>query len=161
MCGPQPQNTFTEHSPETESTPPPKIESPPEYHPTNELLDNEEQNEYYEVETEPTPPDITDLCTPITNYARDQINELDVTNGWERIEPDIIPDHGPFTGIQGINMSGNSRELEDFFNDIFEERMFTIMADETNNYARRKICDVMAGRGSCSTNGSLQPPPAC
>ena len=72
MHGPQPQSTFTEHSPENESTPPHEIESPPEYHPTNELSDNEDQNEYYEVETEPTPPDITDLCTPITNYARDQ-----------------------------------------------------------------------------------------
>ena len=145
--GHQPQSTVTEICPETQSSPPHEIEFPPDYHPHNELSDIEDQNEYYEVETEPTPPDIIDRCTPITNYARDQINEFDVANGWEKIEPDVIPDHGPLTGIQGINMGGgNSREPEDFFNDLFEERMFTIMADETNNYARRKITEIMAGR---------------
>ena len=141
-----PQTQNTDHSPQTQSSPPHEIEFPSDYHPDNEVSHNEDENEYYEVETEPTPPDMTDLCTPITNYSRDQINEFDVTTGWEKIEPDIIPDHGPFTGIQGINMSGNSREPEDFFNDIFEERMFTIMAEETNNYARRKIRELMAGR---------------
>ena len=85
------------------------------YHPINELSDIEDQNEYYEVETEPTPPDITDRCTPITNYARDQINESDVANGWEKIEPDVIPDHGPFTGIQGINMGGELPGTGRFF----------------------------------------------
>ena len=119
--GHQPQCTVTEICPGTQSSPPHEIEFRPDYHPHNELSDIEVQNVYYEVETEPTPPDIIDRCTPITNYARDQINELDVANGWEKIEPDVIPDHGPFTGIQGINMGGNSREPEDFFNDLFEE----------------------------------------
>ena len=141
-----PQTQNTDHSPQTQSSPPHEIEFPSDYHPDNEVSHNEDENEYYEVETEPTPPDMTDLCTPLTNYSRDQINEFNVTTGWEKIEPDIIPDHGPFTGIQGINMSGNSREPEDFFNDIFEDRMFTIMAEETNNYAHRKICELMAGR---------------
>ena len=34
----------------------------------------------------------------------------------------------------------------DFFNDIFEDRMFTIMAEETNNYACQKIREIMQGR---------------
>ena len=143
-----PESENTDHSLQMQSSPPHEIEFPQEYNTDNQLRtsESEDQNEYYEVETEPTPPDITDLCTPITNYSTDQINDLDLANGWEKIEPDIKPDHGPFTGIQGLNMSGNSREPEDFFKDIFEDRMFTIMAEETNNYARRKIRQLMAGR---------------
>ena len=34
-------------------------------------IKNEDVNQYYEVETEPTPPDFTELCTPSTNYSRD------------------------------------------------------------------------------------------
>ena len=141
---PQHQTTVNDNAPENETILPP--ESPPQYYRTNDISDIEDHHEYYEVEIEPTPPDITDLCTPITNFSRDEVNEVDVVNGWEKIEPDIIPDYGPFTGIQGINMEGNSREPEDFFNNLFEERMFTIMADETNSYARIKIRKLMAGR---------------
>lgn len=142
----QHQSTVNDNPPENETNLPP--ESPIQYQLANDnyLSDIEDQHEYYEVEIEPTPPDITDLYTPITNYSRDQVNEVDVANGWEKIEPDIIPDYGPFTGIQGINMDGHSREPEDFFNNLFEERMFTIMAEETNSYARRKIREIMAGR---------------
>ena len=43
-------------------------------------------------------------------------------------------------------MSTDSRLPEDFFNDIFDNRMFTIMAEETNNYARKKIREIMQGR---------------
>ena len=43
-------------------------------------------------------------------------------------------------------MSTDSRLPEDFFNDIFDDRMFTIMAEETNNYARKKIREIMQGR---------------
>ena len=43
--------------------------------------------------------------------------------GWERIEPDIFPDHGSFTDTQALNMSTNSHEPEDFFSDIFDDRM--------------------------------------
>ena len=32
-------------------------------------------------------------------------------------------------------MSTDSHLPEDFFNDIFDDRMFTIMVEETNNYA--------------------------
>ena len=43
-------------------------------------------------------------------------------------------------------MSTDSQLPEDFFNDIFDDRMFTIMAEETNNYAQKKICEIMQGR---------------
>ena len=70
---------------------------------------------------------------PIKNYSRDKLVDSDVQEGWKRIEPDIIPDHGPFTDTQDLNMSTNSCEPEDFFKHIFDDRMFTMMAEETKN----------------------------
>ena len=105
----------------------------------NHPPDNEDDNDYYQIETHTTNSQNDDDFTPITNYLRDEIIDSDLQEGWEKIEPDIIPDHCPFTDSEGINMSTNSHEPEDFFNDIFEDRMFTIMAEETNNYARRKL----------------------
>ena len=43
-------------------------------------------------------------------------------------------------------MSTESHLPEDFFNDIFDKRMFIIMAEETNNYACQKIRQIMQGR---------------
>ena len=42
-------------------------------------------------------------------------------------------------------MSTNLHEPEAFFNDIFEDRMFTIIAEETNNYAHQKLREIMQG----------------
>ena len=97
--------------------------------------DVDDTNDYYEVQTELPNTHSNVQFTPILNYPRDEILEYDVEQGWEKIEPDIIPDHCPFTGTQGINMTNDSQLPEDFFNDIFDDRMFTIMAEETNNYA--------------------------
>ena len=120
-------------------------------HPSNSFQntlssDVEDTNDYYEVQTELPNTDSNVQFTPIVNYPRDEILDCDVEQGWEKIQPDIIPDHCPFTGTQGINMSTDSHLPEDFFNDIFDDRMFTIMAKETNNYARKKIREIMQGR---------------
>ena len=45
-----------------------------------------------------------------------------------------------------MNFETNSREPEVFFNQLFDNRMFTIMAEETNNYARQQITRMMGGR---------------
>ena len=111
----------------------------------NHPPDNEDDNDYYQIKTHTTNSQNDDDLTPITNYLRDEIIDSDLQEGWEKIEPDIIPDHCPFTDSEGINMSTNFCEPEDFFNDIFEERMFTIMAEETNNYARWKKREIMQG----------------
>ena len=117
-------------------------------HPPNSMqdtlsLDVEEINNYYEVQTELPNRDSNLQFTPIVNYPRDEILDCDIEQGWEKIQPDIIPDHCPFTGSLGLNMSTDSRLPEDFFNDIFDDRMFTIMAEETNNYAWKKIREIM------------------
>ena len=108
--------------------------------------DVDNTNDYYEVQTEIPNTHSNVQFTPIFNYPRTEILDCDVEQGWEKIEPDIIPDHCPFTGTQGMNMTTNSQLPEDFFNDIFDNRMFTIMAEETNNYAQIKIRETMQGR---------------
>ena len=115
-------------------------------HQDNSSSDNDDPNDYYEVEREVVPTQTPREFTPIINFPRDQILDCDVQQGWEKIEPDIIPDHCQFTDCESLNMSTESRLPEDFFNDIFDERMFTIMAEETNNYARQKIRHIMQGR---------------
>ena len=46
----------------------------------------------------------------------------------------------------GLNFETNSREPEVFFDQLFGNRMFTIMAEETNNYVRQQIMRIMGGR---------------
>ncbi|MCG8621797.1 MAG: hypothetical protein MJE68_07345, partial [Proteobacteria bacterium] len=97
----------------------------------------EEANHYYVIEEEEVNPseDITEI--PIVNYPRDKIFPEDEENGWKKIENDDVPDYGPFLGHQGINLDTESRNPEDFFNNLFSPRMFTIIAEATNNYARK------------------------
>ena len=120
--------------------PQPENNSPPETHGLHNNLpsDIEENTDYYGIQTETTNPNENNNFTPIINYSRDKLVHSDVQEVWERIQPDIIPDHGPFTDTQGLSMSTNSCEPEDFFNDMFDDRMFTIMAEETNNYATKR-----------------------
>ena len=107
--------------------------------------DIEENTDYYEIHTENSNATETNNFIPIIKYSRHKIEVLDIQEGWERIQPDIIPDYRPFTDNQGLNMSTNSCLPEDFFNDIFDERMFTVM-EETNNYTGKKICEILQGR---------------
>ena len=108
----------------------PQSHSPQQTHSLQSNLpsDIEENNDYDEVQTETTNPIEDKKFIQIINYSRDKLVDSDVQEGWGRIEPDIIPDHGPFTDTQGLSMSTNSRKQEDFFNDMFDVRMFTIMA---------------------------------
>ena len=45
-----------------------------------------------------------------------------------------------------LNFETNSREPEVFFNQLFDNRMFIIMAEKTNNYARQQIMKIMGRR---------------
>ena len=108
--------------------------------------DLEDTNNYYEVQTEIPNTHSNLQFTTIVNYPRGEILDCEVEQGWEKIQPDIIFDHCPFTGTLGLNISTDTHLPEDFFNDIFYNRMFTIMAVETNNYTRKKICEIMQGR---------------
>ena len=63
-----------------------------------------------------------------------------------RVENDQVPDHGLFTEVEDLNFSTESRKPEDFFNQLFDESMYKIMAQQTNTYAHDKIRDVLQGR---------------
>ena len=43
-------------------------------------------------------------------------------------------------------MNTTSHNPEDFFNNLFDDRMYTIIIEETNNYARQQIMKVMENR---------------
>ena len=60
-----------------------------------------------------------------------------------KVENDEVPDHGPFTDFEGLNFSTESRKPEDSFNQLFDESMYTRMAQEINSYAHDKIRKVL------------------
>ena len=59
-------------------------------------------------------------------------------NEWEYETIDSGPLTGPFLSKSSSNIRYLHGEPEIFFNSLFDERMWTILADATNNYARSK-----------------------
>ena len=118
-----------------------EVDFPPEYF-QNETTDNRNYSDentiddYYEIEPTTGTGNLqwnqNIELNPITNFSRDTELEEDVLNGWRKVENDQVPDHGPFTDIEGLNFSMESPKPKDFFNQLFGESMFTIMARETN-----------------------------
>ena len=70
----------------------------------------------------------------------------DIDNSWEKLDIDEVPDQGPFKETPGLNLDTESRKPEDFFNNFFDDRMFTIIADATNDYAYKKIRSLLEDR---------------
>ena len=77
---------------------------------------------------------------------RDTELEEDVLSGWKKVKNDEVSDHGLFTDFEGLNFSTESRNPEDFSNQLFDELMYTTMSQETNSYAHDKIRKVLQGR---------------
>ena len=121
-------------------------------HLPNHYLNNIEspsEDDYYIIEDyRPSPPPENNnlLGTQIVNCQGDAELEEDVENGWHRITNDLPPDNPQFTDILGLNFDTQSCEPEIFFNQLFDQRMLTIIADKTNNYARQQIAKIMGGR---------------
>ena len=69
-----------------------------------------------------------------------------VLNSWKKVKNNEVPDHSPFTDFEGLNFSTESHNLEDFSNQLFDELMYTRMAQETNLYTHDKIRKVLQGR---------------
>ena len=98
--------------------------------PDNDSSDNDEVNNYYIIETACPPSQPSGYkTTQIQNYSRDTIIQEDVDNGWEQVDEDSKPDHGPFMATSGISLD-----------------MFTIIADVTNEYAQGKIRSILGKR---------------
>ena len=107
--------------------------------------DNETEEYDYIIQTQ-TNENPLPVQYPIVNYDKDIELQEDIDNGCVKVENDQLPDQCLFIGNEGLNMNTTSSNPEDFFNNLFDERMYTIMAEETNNYARQQIRKVMGNR---------------
>ena len=113
---------------------------------------DDSDNNFYEIETDS---DEEELPTyPLTNFEMtifqndmphllmhevdDELNEWD----YKRIDSGSLT--GPFLSKSSSNITDLHGEPELFFNSLFDERMWTILADATNNYARSK-CQTVNG----------------
>ena len=56
--------------------------------------------------------------------------------------------HCHFIGAEGVNINTTLCNPEDFFNNLFDDRMYTILTKETNKYARQQIMKVIGNRDS-------------
>ena len=114
----------------------------------NDNLEIPSDDEYYIVEYDcpSSPPTIQLQTTQIVNCEGDTELQEDLDNGWHIITYDVPANNPQFMDTPGLNFETNSREPEVFFNQLFDNRMFTIMAEETNNYARQQIMRIMGGR---------------
>ena len=74
----------------------------------------------------------------MVNYPGDVENEDDYEIGWEWHEADPGPLVRPYNGFRQCLLDPTTNKPEDFFNALFDTRMYTIMVEETNKYAQRK-----------------------
>ena len=74
---------------------------------------------------------------PMVNFPKDTENEDDYVIGWEwhEVDPGLLI--GPYNGFWQCLLDPMTNTPEDFFNALFERRMYTIMAEKTNKYAQR------------------------
>ena len=75
---------------------------------------------------------------PMVNFENDVEREEDYEIGWDWIEEDTGPLIGSYTGFRQCLLDPLKNKQEDFFNELFDVRMYTIMVEETNKYARRR-----------------------
>ena len=75
----------------------------------------------------------------MVNYAADIEIEEDYEIGWEWLEHDTGPHIAPYTGFRQCLLDLTKDNPEDFFEALFSSNMYTIMAEETNKYAKRKL----------------------
>ena len=74
----------------------------------------------------------------MVNFANDTERGEDYEIGWEWIEEDNGPLIGPYTGFCQCLLDPYKNKPEHFFSEMFDARMYTIMAEETNKYACRR-----------------------
>ena len=75
---------------------------------------------------------------PLVNYRNDRELEEDHEIGWEWLKQDTGPLIAPYTGFQQCLLDPLKTKPEDFFNALFDDNMYMIMAEETNKYVHRK-----------------------
>ena len=109
---------------------------------SNDNIDLPDEEDYYIIEyngPSSPPPNHQIESTQIENCEGDTELEEDIENGWHKVTNDTPRNNPKFMDTPGLNFDTDSREPEVFFNQLFDDRMFTIIAEETNNYARQQI----------------------
>ena len=74
----------------------------------------------------------------MVNFANDVEREEDYEIGWDWIEEDTGPLIRPYTGFRQCLLDPLKNKPEDLFNELFDVKMYTIMAKETNKYTHRR-----------------------
>ena len=120
-------------------------ENDPENDPVSES-ESSDNNDYYELSTDSEDEDlptysITNL--PMTIFEGTETNDIlididDEANGWTNERIDSGPSYGPFLSSRYTNIENPQRKPHVFFEALFDECMWTIIADATNVYARSK-----------------------
>ena len=130
-----------------------KDDFPPEYFQTTDDGISSDENiidDYYKIEPNTGTGNLrwnqNFQLNPISNCSRDTELEEDILNGWKKVENSEVPNHSPFTDFEGLNFSTESCNPGDFFNQLFDESVYTRMAQETNSCAHDKIRKVLQGR---------------
>ena len=75
---------------------------------------------------------------PMVNYQNDRELEEDYEISWEWLKHDTGPLIAPYTGFRQCLLDPLKTKPEDFFNALFDDNMYMIMAEETNKYVHRK-----------------------
>ena len=133
--------------------------SPSESDPVNSRNDSDssDNNDYYELSTDSEDDDLPTY--PIDNLEMTVVegtetNELlididDTANDWSHEIIDSGPSYGPFMSSRYTNIENPQMKPEVFFESLFYECMWTIIADATNVYARSKR---VTQHGNCCTD---------
>ena len=79
----------------------------------------------------------------MVNFPNDTENEDDYAIGWGWHEVNPGPMIGLYNGFRQCLLDPTRNRPQDFFNALFENRMYTIMAKEINKYAqqRKQACE--------------------
>ena len=119
--------------------------------------DSSDNNDYYELSTDSEDDDLPTY--PINNLEMTVVegtetNKLlididDTANDWSHEIIDSGPSYGPFMSSRYTNIKNPQMKPEVFFESLFDERMWTIIADATNVYARSKR---VTQHGNCCTD---------
>ena len=104
------------------------------------------QNDYYEVSTDSEDEDLPTYLInnlEMTVVEGSETNAIiiepeDIVNDWSNEIVDSGPSYGPFLTSSYTNIQNPQSKPEVFFESLFEERMWTIIAEATNMYARSK-----------------------
>lgn len=102
-------------------------------HDDEAFLDNDDNEDDFGIPLHPPP------SFPMVNYSRDVEHELDYEMGYEWREKDTGPLLQPFSGLRSCLIDPAQRKPEDFFTNLFDARIFTLMAECTNIYASRRL----------------------